>query len=111
METGTVQAEKISSRKRSSSSGWARKPAPLPFAVTVPDGQPRFRLTSPQPRLPSRFAAQMKSAAVRVSSCGTAGTPSLYSGSTSRFWRGVSPGCVVGVMNGMKYLSMPGKNS
>ena len=87
------------------------QPAPLPFAVTVPDGQPRFRLTSPQPRLPSRFAAQMKSAAVFVSSCGTAGTPSLYSGSTSRFWRGVSFGCVVGVMNGMKYLSMPGKNS
>lgn len=57
------------------------------------------------------FAAQIKSAAVRVSSCGTAGTPSLYSGSTSRFCRGVSFSCVVGVMNGMKYLSMPGKNS
>ena len=27
-------------------SGFARKPAPLPLAVTVPEGQPRFRFTS-----------------------------------------------------------------
>ena len=29
-----------------SSFGWARNPEPLPLAVTVPEGQPRFRLTS-----------------------------------------------------------------
>ena len=38
--------EKTVSRKQSSSSGRASIPAPFPLAVTVPEGQPRFRFTS-----------------------------------------------------------------
>ena len=59
----------------------------------------------------SAFAAQIKSAADLVSSCGTAGTPRFTSGATSRFCRGVRRSFVVGVMKGMKYLSIPGKYS
>ena len=45
-DTGSFTAANTSSKNRSSSSGFARKPAPLPLAVTVPEGQPRFRFTS-----------------------------------------------------------------
>ena len=39
----------ISSRNLSSSGVCSRNPAPFPFEATVPDGHPRFRLTSPYP--------------------------------------------------------------
>lgn len=45
-DTGRGFLENTSSKKAASSFGWARNPEPLPLAVTVPEGQPRFRLTS-----------------------------------------------------------------
>ena len=45
-ETGPSTAEKTVSRKASSRAGSRSIPAPLPLAVTVPEGQPKFRLIS-----------------------------------------------------------------
>ena len=45
-ETAVGAWAKTASRNRSRVSGSASIPAPLPLAATVPEGQPRFRLTS-----------------------------------------------------------------
>ena len=46
----TMGSEKILSKSASSSSGYIKSPEPFFLAVTVPDGQPRFRLISRYPR-------------------------------------------------------------
>ena len=47
------------------------------FAVTVPDGHPRFRLISRYPISANFFDARRKSPARFVKICGTTGTPAL----------------------------------
>ena len=45
-DTATGEPEKIRSSIRSSASGAPSRPEPFPLATTVPEGQPKFRLTS-----------------------------------------------------------------
>ena len=93
MEMARSVREKMSVRKASSAWGWAKKPAPFPLATTVPEGQPRFRLTSAYPRSWSTRAAARKASAWLASSWGTTGTPWLWSG-----WRSDSPRPVMGLL-------------
>ena len=93
--------EKTVSRKQSSSSGRASIPAPFPLAVTVPEGQPRFRFTSSYPMAASSPAHQRKSSGFLVSSWGTARNPWLCSGRTLRSSRWVNTWSWVGERKGM----------
>ena len=98
---------KILPRKRSSSSGYPRNPAPRFLAATVPEGQPRFRFTSSYPNSLRISAVCRKSSQSLVRIWGTTGTPSLCSGSTSFSSRERSPRFFPGDKKGVKYRSTP----
>ena len=54
------KASKTWSKKSFNFSGKSKKPAPRPLAVTVPDGQPRFRFISSYPSVRSFLKIQIK---------------------------------------------------
>ena len=64
-----------SSRNKLKSSGSAKNPAPFFFVTTVPDGQPRFRLTVLYPYSASSSQTHRKSSAECVRICGIRHNP------------------------------------
>ena len=90
-------------------SGVRSSPLPLPLAVTVPEGHPRFRFSSLYPISRSIAASALKDAALLQRICGTTGMPAFCAGLMSNCSRRVKVMDLVGLMKGIKYLSTPPK--